>query len=156
MQLKQKSALVIGGYGLVGSHMTRALKEHGYIPVRASRNSIGGEVFIPKIPSYRIKDVATAVGPNCTLNIVGKRPGEKLHEEMITQSDSASTIDLGKYYAILPSDGKLLQEYQSRGCTFEKVPEDFSYNSGANSEFLSINDIRGLISKHVDPDFKPA
>ena len=148
-----------GSLTITDPRMTRfniSLGEGVDMVLWAIRNSIGGEVLVPKIPSYRISDVATAVAPNCRLNIVGKRPGEKLHEEMITQSDSASTIDLGKYYAILPSDGKLLHEYQSRGCTFEKVPEDFSYNSGANSEFLSVEDIRGLISKHVDADFKPA
>ena len=70
-------------------------------------NALGGEIFVPKIPSYRILDVANAIGPNCKKSFIGIRPGEKIHEEMITVSDSTSTIDLGKYYAILPSDRKL-------------------------------------------------
>ena len=69
-------------------------------------NALGGELFVPRIPSYRIMDVAEAVGPNCEKPIVGIRPGEKIHEEMITESDSFTTIDLGSYYAILPSDGQ--------------------------------------------------
>ena len=71
----------------------------------ALKNALGGEVFVPKIPSYRIMDVAEAIGPNCEKEFVGIRPGEKLHEEMITSSDSVSTIDLGRYYAILPRMG---------------------------------------------------
>ena len=62
----------------------------------------GGELFVPKIPSYKILDVAKAIGPNCELKINGIRPGEKIHEEMITSSDSFTTYDLGKYYVILP------------------------------------------------------
>ena len=63
----------------------------------------GGEIFVPKIPSYRILDVAEAVCPDCAKPVVGIRPGEKLHEEMITESDAESTVDLGQYFAILPS-----------------------------------------------------
>ena len=64
---------------------------------------LGGEIFVPKIPSYKILDVATAIAPSCKTEVVGIRPGEKLHEEMITETDALETIDLGKYYAILPS-----------------------------------------------------
>ena len=69
----------------------------------ALQHHLGGEIFIPKIPSYRIMDIAEAIAPECKTEIVGVRPGEKLHEEMITDTDSFHTIDLGKYYAILPS-----------------------------------------------------
>ena len=68
----------------------------------AINNSIGGEILVPKIPSYRILDLAEAIGPNCSKEYIGLRPGEKIHEEMITCSDSLSTIDMGNYFAILP------------------------------------------------------
>lgn len=114
----------------------------------ALEKAIGGEIFVPKIPSYRIMDVAEAIGPDCKKEIVGIRPGEKLHEEMITPSDSPHTVDLGDYYAILsPSQPEKLQQYLNTKQAI-KVPEDFSYNSGQNSEFLSVTDIRELIQKN--------
>lgn len=92
-------------------------------------NALGGELFVPKIPSYRITDVAEAIGPTCTKKITGIRPGEKIHEEMITASDSFSTIDLGAYYAILPSDGRVQKLYQEAGIRSTEVPLGFAYNS---------------------------
>ena len=118
-------------------------------------NGLGGEVFIPKIPSYRITDVAEAIGPSCHKPLVGIRPGEKIHEEMITASDSFSTVDLGAYYAILPSDGSTLAAYQKANISLQPVPEGFAYNSGTNSEFLSVEQLRGLIRQHVDSAFEP-
>ena len=118
-------------------------------------NALGGELFVPKIPSYRIADVAEAIGPNCEKPIVGIRPGEKIHEEMITSSDSFTTIDLGNYYAILPSDGSVRQSYNLAGINFTSVPECFSYDSGTNPDFLSVNHLRALIREHVDPLFVP-
>lgn len=120
-------------------------------------NSIGGEIFIPKLPSYRIKDVATAVCPQCTQKIVGIRPGEKLHEEMVTPSDSFNTIELEKYYIICPNDttyqGVVLDDYINH-YKGEKVPIGFSYNSGDNPNWLSVEDLRTQIIQHVDSDFK--
>jgi len=115
----------------------------------------GGEVLVPKIPSYRVMDVAEAIGPNCEKPVVGIRPGEKIHEEMITASDSFSTVDLGPYYAILPSDGQALAAYQRGDIPLQQVPPGFAYNSGSNPEFLSVEELRGLIRKHVDPEFQP-
>jgi len=109
-----------------------------------------------KIPSYRITDVAEAIGPSCEKPITGIRPGEKIHEEMITASDSFSTIDLGAYYAILPSDGRVQQLYQDAGITTKPVPKGFAYNSGSNPEFLTVEQLRALIRQHVDPAFQPA
>ena len=77
-------------------------------------NSIGGELFVPKIPSYKILDVANAIGPDCEKPIVGIRPGEKIHEEMITSSDSFNTYDIGKYYVILPEDKKIKQNFEKK------------------------------------------
>ena len=119
-------------------------------------NSLGGELFVPKIPSYRIVDVAEAIGPSCEKPIVGIRPGEKIHEEMITCSDSFSTIDLGRYYAILPSDGSTLKRYQDKKIEYQAVNTGFAYDSGTNLDFLSVEQLRGLIKKHVDRSFIPA
>lgn len=118
-------------------------------------NSLGGELFVPKIPSYRIVDVAEAIGPGCEKPVVGIRPGEKIHEEMITTSDSFTTIDLGSYYAILPSDRRLEELYLNSEIRFTAVAPGFSYNSGSNSDFLSVDQLRELIRKHVDSTFQP-
>ena len=118
-------------------------------------NAIGGEILVPKIPSYRIIDLAEAIGPNCKKPIVGVRPGEKIHEEMITNSDSFSTIDLGSYFAILPSDGSVHSRYEDLGLAVNPVKAGFSYNSGANSDFLGVDDLRFLIKQHIDPAFTP-
>lgn len=118
-------------------------------------NHLGGEIFIPKIPSYKILDVAKAVAPECEIKVVGIRPGEKLHEEMITDSDSLSTIDLGPYYAILPSvsftysEDEYMQHHKA-----VKVPFGFKYNSGTNTEWETIEGLREKIIENVDPTFK--
>ena len=119
------------------------------------QNALGGEIFVPKIPSYRITDVATAIAPNCSQVVVGIRPGEKIHEEMITSSDSFCTIDLGQYFAILPQDGRLVDEYKENNILFSVVEPGFAYNSGSNSSFLSVDEIRALIKSNIQPDFQP-
>lgn len=118
-------------------------------------NSLGGEIFVPKIPSYNVVDVANAIGPNCKKKVIGIRPGEKLHEEMITTADSFTTLDLGKYYSILPSDGYLREKYKEKNSKYQMVEEGFSYNSGKNTEFLTIEEIRNLIWNNVDREFEP-
>jgi UDP-N-acetylglucosamine 4,6-dehydratase len=138
--------------------MTRfniSLSEGVAMVLWAIENALGGELFIPKIPSYRITDVAEAIGPNCEKPITGIRPGEKIHEEMITASDSFTTIDLGAYYAILPSDGLVQQRYQVSGISSTAVPVGFAYNSGSNPEFLTVKQLRELIREHVDSTFQP-
>jgi UDP-N-acetylglucosamine 4,6-dehydratase len=120
----------------------------------AISNAWGGELFVPKIPSYKIVDVASAIDPNCKQEIVGIRPGEKIHEEMITSSDSFSTYDIGKYYVILPvAPSWNLHDY-IKSFTAVKVPQGFYYNSGTNSEWLSVNELRELINKYVRPNIK--
>lgn len=114
----------------------------------------GGELFVPKIPSYKITEVATAIGPDCEHRIVGIRPGEKIHEEMITSSDSFSTFDLGKYYAIIPQVPRWTVEDFAAHFSAKKVPEGFRYNSGENTEWLTVENIRKLIREHVDPTFE--
>jgi len=119
----------------------------------ALENAQGGEIFVPKIPSYRITDVAKAIGPNCKHPVVGIRPGEKIHEEMITASDSLNTVDLGQYFAILPMAGSYSREHycDQNGC--KPVEPGYAYNSGTNSDFLSVDQIRSLIREHIDPNF---
>ena len=114
----------------------------------AIENAHGGEIFVPKIPSYRITDVATAIAPDCEQRVVGIRAGEKVHEEMITTSDSFSTIDCGEYYAILPVQGGCLDLYCASGAT--RVEAGFSYNSGQNNHFLTVDELRVLIKNNVD------
>jgi UDP-N-acetylglucosamine 4,6-dehydratase (inverting) len=121
----------------------------------AIENHLGGEIFIPKIPSYKITEVAKAVAPNCDTKIVGIRPGEKLHEEMITETDSMNTIDLGRYYAILPSISFSHQrEDYIKHHNATEVPFGFKYNSGTNTEWETIETLREKIVEFVDPDFK--
>jgi UDP-N-acetylglucosamine 4,6-dehydratase len=139
--------------------MTRfniSLSEGVAMVLWALEHALGGELFVPKIPSYRITDVAEAIGPSCAKPIVGIRPGEKIHEEMITASDSFTTIDLGEYYAILPSDGRVQGRYAETGMSSAAVPSGFAYDSGSNPEFLTVEQLRSLIREHVDPAFLPA
>jgi UDP-N-acetylglucosamine 4,6-dehydratase len=114
----------------------------------------GGEIFIPKITSYKITDVAKAIGPDCKLEIVGIRPGEKIHEEMITPSDSFTTYDLGKYYVILPQNPSWeLNEYLYK-FNAKLVEQGFHYSSGQNSEWETVDSLRDLIKTHLYKDFE--
>ena len=121
----------------------------------ALENHIGGEIFVPKIPSYKILDVAKAIAPGCRTKIVGIRPGEKLHEEMITDTDSLNTIDLGKFYVILPSVSfnYTEEEYLSHHKAV-KVPLGFRYSSETNAEWETVDSLRSLIKMHVDNSFE--
>ena len=121
--------------------------------LHALENAWGGEIFVPKIPSYKIADVARAIGPDCKHEIVGIRPGEKIHEAMITESDSYTTYDLGKYYVILPQVPLFDKKGFISHFSAQKVKENFSYNSGMNDDMLSVDEIRSLIKKNVDPNF---
>jgi UDP-N-acetylglucosamine 4,6-dehydratase/5-epimerase len=121
--------------------------------MHAIEHAWGGEIFIPKIPSYNITDVAEAIAPECTLDIIGIRPGEKIHEEMITSSDSYNTYDLGKYYTILPSIPHFNLENFMVTFNAMKVPEGFTYNSGTNTEWETVAGLRELIKEHVDSNF---
>ena len=123
----------------------------------ALEHALGGEIFVPKIPSYRITEVAKAIGPNCEHPVVGIRPGEKVHEEMITSSDSMNTIEAEKYFVIVPNSAetsfaetmqKYLKHYSAK-----PVTPGFRYSSGANDVWLSVEEIRALIKKYVDPAF---
>ncbi len=138
--------------------MTRfniSLKQGVDMVLWSLEHALGGEILVPKIPSYRIIDVAEAIGPNCQKPIVGIRPGEKIHEEMITASDSFSTYDLGGYYAILPADGSTQLLYEKQGINLKPITPSFAYNSGTNNDFLTVEKLRDLIVQEVDPNFLP-
>jgi UDP-N-acetylglucosamine 4,6-dehydratase (inverting) len=127
-----------------GVDMVMHALEHGW----------GGEIFVPKIASYKIGDVAEAIAPNLEHKVIGIRPGEKIHEEMITHSDSFYTYDLGSYYAILPTVTNWKLEEYIKEFKAVKVAEGFEYNSNDNEEWETPESLRKLIVEHVDPFFK--
>lgn len=137
-------------------NMTRfniSLQEGVDMVLHAMETAWGGEIFVPKIPSYKLTEVAKAIGPKCEHKVVGIRPGEKVHEEMITASDSFTTYDLGKYYAILPQVTMWdINEYIKK-FNAKLVPVGFQYNSGQNTEWVNAEQLRELIRIHVDPTF---
>lgn len=150
---KKKSGIL----PITDNNMTRfniSLDEGVDMVLWALEHALGGEILVPKIPSYRIGDVAMAIGPECQHPIVGIRPGEKVHEEMITSSDSFNTVDLGQYYAILPSSDIKMREHYLQQVNVSAVAQGFCYNSGSNEDFLTVEQLRQLIVQHVDADFK--
>jgi len=147
---------------ITSTEMTRfniSLQEGVEMVLWALENAVGGEIFVPKIPSYRITDVAEAIAPEAQQEIVGIRPGEKIHEEMITSSDGFNTVDLGRYFAILPSfsgdmTGAISTDEYCTRMNATRVPQNFCYNSGTNPNFLTVEQIRELIRANVKPDFQ--
>ncbi|MEK6780168.1 MAG: UDP-N-acetylglucosamine 4,6-dehydratase (inverting) [Bacteroidota bacterium] len=146
-----------GTLPITHQEMTRfniSLEEGVALVMYALEHSWGGEIFVPKIPSYRITELTKAICPKHKTEIVGIRPGEKLHEEMITETDSLNSIELDKYYVICSSTpiwdiDQYIKEFKGK-----RVPMGFKYNSGTNTEWLSAEQIREQIKLHVDPDFK--
>ncbi len=132
--------------------MTRfniSLQEGVDMVLWALENAQGGEIFVPKIPSYRITDLAQAIGPDCEHPVVGVRPGEKVHEEMITASDSLNTVDLGRCFAILPATGAYSVKSYCAAHGGKPVPSGYAYQSGTNPDFLTVEQLRRLIAEHV-------
>jgi FlaA1/EpsC-like NDP-sugar epimerase len=121
--------------------------------MHAIEHSWGGEIFIPKIASYKITDIANAIAPNCKIEIIGIRPGEKIHEEMITTSDAFNTYDLGKYFTILPSVTSFNLNEFIKTFNAKKVPKGFNYDSGSNTEWETVESLRLLINEHIDSNF---
>ena len=119
------------------------------------KHARGGEVFVPKIPSYKITDIADAIGPNCKKKFIGIRIGEKLHEEMITYSDAENTYDIGKYYLIYSNNSSNIKNSNYDGFTPVHVQENFRYASNTNENFLKIDEIRALIKNNLDKNFEP-
>ena len=141
---------------ITDERMTRfniLLEEGVNLVLFALENMWGGEIFVPRIPSYRITDMAEAIGPNCRRIVIGIRPGEKLHEEMITETDGLNTIEFDRYFIIYPSarlwdPEEYLKTFNGRRCEY-----GFRYSSGANTEYLTVEQLRELIRLHVDPHF---
>jgi UDP-N-acetylglucosamine 4,6-dehydratase/5-epimerase len=151
--LKQRES---GCLTITDPNMTRfniTLDEGVQMVMHAIDNAWGGELYVPKIPSYKIMDVAEAIAPRMKTQIVGIRPGEKLHEEMITRSDSLNTFDCGNYYIILPNEPQWnLSKYCERfDC--QPVADGFQYSSDNNTQWLSVEELRAQIKEHVDPNF---
>lgn len=147
-----------GELPVTDENMTRfniTLDEGVDMVMHAIDKAWGGEIIVPKIPSYKVTDVAKAIGPNCKIKWVGVRPGEKIHEEMITETDSMNTLDCGKYYVIIPSTPVWNVDEFISHFDAKKVAPGFSYNSGENTDWVSIENLRNLIQTHVDPNFKP-
>lgn len=150
LKRRKQGILPITDFNMTRFNIT--LKGGVEMVIHALINAWGGEIFIPKIPSYRIVDVAKAIAPECSLECVGIRPGEKLHEEMITSSDSYNTYDLGKYYIILPQSPKwelkgYLNEFKA-----QKVKEGFNYNSFDNSDWETVETLRNKILENIDSE----
>ena len=151
--LKKKSE---GKLPITNTEMTRfniSLDEAVSMVLYALKNALGGEIFIPKIPSYNIEDLAKAICPKCEKKVVGIRPGEKIHEEMISASDSHTTYDIGKFYVILPPKPTWNLDLFLKKFNAKKVDSGFTYNSKSNQDRLNVNQIRKLIKKHVDTNF---
>lgn len=155
MEQKSKGTLPI-----TDKRMTRfniSLNEGVEMVLYSLEHCIGGEVIVPKIPSYRITDVAEAIGPGCEMPEVGIRPGEKLHEEMITESDSQNTVENERYFVIVPMlSGQNHAETITKYAIHHRataVPTGFRYSSDKNTDWLSVDQLRSLIREHVDPEF---
>ena len=147
-----------GNIPITDPNMTRfsiTLQEGVDFVIESMNNCFGGEIFVPKLASYRIKDIAEAIGPNCKKEIIGIRNGEKIDEELITSSDSLYTIQAKDKYIILPADGKTTEFYKNKYKGFDYVENNFSYNSSTNKTFLNVDQIRKLILKNVDANFTP-
>jgi UDP-N-acetylglucosamine 4,6-dehydratase len=139
--------------------MTRfniTLQEGVDLVMHALEHAMGGEIFVPKIPSYRITDVAEAIGPDCEKPVVGIRPGEKIHEEMVTSTDALQTLTTDRHYIITPNLKRGPAETMKMYTEHHKgvpVQSGFAYNSGTNTEWMTVAEIRAMIRLHVDPTF---
>ncbi len=115
--------------------------------IKALEEATGGETFISKIPSFKVTDLAKAMLPGCKMPEIGIRPGEKLHEIMVTVEDSATTYEYDKHFIVYPQ--VVWNDKQKIDLSGRKVEEGFAYSSGSNKEWLSVEDIRELL-KTVD------
>jgi len=120
--------------------------------MKALNSMWGGEIYVPKIPSYKILDIAEAIAPGCETEVIGIRPGEKLHEEMITETDALNTIELKNHYVILPSMPLWDVEEFVEVFGGKRCPEGFSYSSGRNTDWLTVEQLRQLVADQLNPE----
>lgn len=135
---------------ITDERMTRfniTLQEGVNMVINALRDMWGGEIFVPRIPSYRINDIAEAIAPECKRQIVGIRPGEKLHEEMITETDGISSLEFPGHFVILPAIQRWDPNEYAEKLGGKKCPDGFKYNSGTNGQWLSVEELKNLISQ---------
>ncbi len=152
--LKQKNK---GFFTVTHKDMTRfniTLKEGVKFVLESLERMYGGEIFVPKIPSFKILDLARAISKKNKIKFIGIRPGEKLHEEMVTKSDSINTLEFNSFYTIIPNSDFLSKEKLKKFKNYKKkkgkkCSSDFSYNSNTNRTFLSVRDIQRLIKKEL-------
>ncbi len=135
--------------------MTRfwiTLEEAVELVLQALESMVGGELFVPKIPSMNIMDLAKVIGPECKTEIVGIRPGEKLHEVLIPKNDSHHTLEFDNHFMIQPQFDFWGKRFFNHG-NGKPVPADFEYNSENNPRFLSIDEMRELIA-NIEENFE--
>ncbi len=140
-----------GIFPITSKDMTRfniSLEEGVTMVEWVIKNGIGGDIFVPKIPSYKVTDLAKAINSKNKIEVIGIRKGEKIHEEMITVADSQTTYEINKYFVILPDNTqKILKKFKKKFAKMKKVKSNFNYNSEKNNEFLSVLDLKDLIKK---------
>lgn len=153
LEQRKKGVLPITDEGMTRFNIS--LEEGVDMVLFALENAWGGELYVPKIPSFKITDLAQAISPNAKTDIVGVRPGEKIHEEMITETDSLNTYEFDKYYVIVPTPPTWNLEEWKKKFNAKSVPVGFKYNSGTNHEWLSVEELRDQIKIHVDKNFSP-
>ena len=135
-------------FPITDSEMTRfniSLKQSVEMVVWTIKNSFGGEIVVPKIPSIKIIDLAKAIDPKKKIKVIGIRPGEKIHEDLISSHDAINTIDIGKYYIILNPNDLKLRGFYSKKFNTKKVKKNFYYNSFTNPKYLSLAEIRKIV-----------
>lgn len=118
---------------------------------------LGGEIFVPKMPSYRITDLAEAIAPKMTQVEVGKRSGEKLYDDIIAESDADSTLESRDFFVIIPFmsyNGKNKKSDYEDYYRAKPVPEGFRYSSHTNPVFETIETLREKIRRYIDYNFK--
>ena len=142
-----------GTFPITSKYMTRfniSLEEGVNMVDWVIKNGLGGDIFVPKIPSYRITDLAKAINSKNKIKVIGIRKGEKIHEEMITIGDSQTTYEINKYFVILPDNTKkTLKKFKKKFAKMKKVKLNFNYNSEKNNEFLSVLDLKNMIKNFI-------
>jgi UDP-N-acetylglucosamine 4,6-dehydratase (inverting) len=143
-EMKKNKVLLVTDKNMTRFNIT--LSEGVNFVLSCLKNLLGGEIFIPKLNSYKILDVAKAISPTAKIKIIGKRPGEKIHEEMITQADSVNSLEFKDYFIIFSNNSQKIFNFYKKKKNGKLLAKDFSYNSRDN-KYLTVSNLKGLISK---------